>query len=305
MRCQQSPSRVVWRCSFHLHILLQSLPAEYPFSLTCNSPEKRERENSNQVSRAAPPPAAPGSPTRIQDAALQTRIPLDHPQKHRHVTSQTQPKKLDILSLLFQFAQMSFSSSQMPHTSPSSSSLPPPLPPGTPNNNTPPPPQPPTTPRTLHSEDPEVATPHEGPYPSHQHHETDKPVASPTTSSSPPPPPVPSLRADWLAARAPEYYQRAPPADGPEVYYYSDGERGRAAGEGKERERVCGLRPVVFWIMVILLVLVLGGAIGGGVGGGLAAAAAAKERYVRFLFHLAASRLWDLWSFDNVVSRGR
>lgn len=89
------------------------------------------------------------------------------------------------------------------------------------------------------------------------------------------------------------------------MYYYSDGERGRAAGEGKERERVCGLRPVVFWIMVILLVLVLGGAIGGGVGGGLAAAAAAKERYVRFLFHLAASRLWDLWSFDNVVSRGR
>ncbi|KAH7055705.1 hypothetical protein B0J12DRAFT_697506 [Macrophomina phaseolina] len=173
----------------------------------------------------------------------------------------------------------------------------PPLP-ETPPDTTPLPPQPPTTPHTLPSSDPEVAAPpHGGPrpaYPSGEHEphdESNKPI--PSSTSSPPPLPPTSLRAEWLAARAPEYYQLPSAAaaaaaveEGPEVYYHGGGEgwRGR-----KQRETVCGLRPGVFWVVVMALVLVFGGAIGGGVGGGLAAAAAA-ERDGKSLFEYYSLR---------------
>ncbi|GME33607.1 hypothetical protein GTA08_BOTSDO11121 [Neofusicoccum parvum] len=141
--------------------------------------------------------------------------------------------------------------------------------PGTPQQHH----RPPTSP---HSEDPEVATPHEGPYPSHDASSADaKPPESSSLSPAPPPPlSTPSLRADWLAARAPEYYQRPPPA-GPPAEGWCYGREGE--GGKKEQQRVCGLRPWAFWVVIFAIVLVLGGAIGGGVGGGLAAAGAARE----------------------------
>ncbi|OJD34902.1 uncharacterized protein BKCO1_2000043 [Diplodia corticola] len=102
-----------------------------------------------------------------------------------------------------------------------------------------------------------------------------------------------TLRADWLAARAPEHYrgfgerQRVgggvvspPPPPPPLGHHEEPGWYREWEGREKERERrrVCGLRPGVFWCVVLLLVLVLGGAVGGGVGGGLAAAGAEDEQ---------------------------
>lgn len=41
------------------------------------------------------------------------------------------------------------------------------------------------------------------------------------------------------------------------------------------QRRICGLRVVTFWLVVVILVLVVGGAVGGGVGGWLATGRAA------------------------------
>lgn len=39
----------------------------------------------------------------------------------------------------------------------------------------------------------------------------------------------------------------------------------------KSRHRICGLKPTIFWVVVICVFLTVGGAIGGGIGGTLAA----------------------------------
>jgi hypothetical protein len=45
-----------------------------------------------------------------------------------------------------------------------------------------------------------------------------------------------------------------------------------------EPQRICGLRVVIFWLVVVVLVLVVGGAVGGGVGGWLATDRAADSK---------------------------
>lgn len=40
--------------------------------------------------------------------------------------------------------------------------------------------------------------------------------------------------------------------------------------EVKQKRRICGLRSVTFWLLLIIAVLVLAGAVDGGVGGALA-----------------------------------
>ena len=39
----------------------------------------------------------------------------------------------------------------------------------------------------------------------------------------------------------------------------------------KSNNKILGLRPAIFWIIIVLLVVILAGALGGGLGGGLAA----------------------------------
>lgn len=46
------------------------------------------------------------------------------------------------------------------------------------------------------------------------------------------------------------------------------------AGSGR-KQRICGLTPKIFWIVVVALVIVLAAGIGAGVGGGLAS----QKRY--------------------------
>jgi hypothetical protein len=38
----------------------------------------------------------------------------------------------------------------------------------------------------------------------------------------------------------------------------------------RTRDTICGLSPLVFWIIILVMVIVVASAIGGGVGGGLA-----------------------------------
>jgi hypothetical protein len=38
----------------------------------------------------------------------------------------------------------------------------------------------------------------------------------------------------------------------------------------RTRDKICGLSPLVFWIIILVMVIIIASAIGGGVGGGLA-----------------------------------
>lgn len=60
--------------------------------------------------------------------------------------------------------------------------------------------------------------------------------------------------------------------DGKEVFHgaYGDGMEVYTGDEKTKGKRICGLSPLVFWLLIVLAVLVVGGAVGGGVGGSLA-----------------------------------
>lgn len=58
---------------------------------------------------------------------------------------------------------------------------------------------------------------------------------------------------------APEAYNRPEP----------DKEIPYTHGKAREKRRVCGVTPLIFWIMIFALVIILAAGLGGGLGAGL------------------------------------
>lgn len=87
--------------------------------------------------------------------------------------------------------------------------------------------------------------------------------------------------------------------EGKEVYHgaYEQKEVYIEDDSRKARKRICGLSPLVFWLVVAIAVLVVGGAVGGGVGGSLASKNSREtvlERYACLLYLSLEPWSWAL-----------
>jgi len=51
----------------------------------------------------------------------------------------------------------------------------------------------------------------------------------------------------------------------------------------QDRQRICGLAPLTFWLFALAIVIILAGAIGGGIGGGLAKGNNRSDLFILFV----------------------